>query len=63
PAAAGLAGPLYLAAAAVLGAAFVMSSVRLARRPDAARARRTFSYSMLYLALLLGAMVVDAVLL
>jgi protoheme IX farnesyltransferase len=61
PAAAGLAGPLYLATAAVLGAAFVMSSMRLARQPDPARARRTFSYSMLYLALLLGAMVVDAV--
>jgi protoheme IX farnesyltransferase len=63
PAAAGLAGPLYLAAAAALGAAFVISALRLARRPDPARARRTFSYSMLYLALLLGAMVVDAVLL
>jgi heme o synthase len=61
PAAAGLAGPLYLASAAVLGAAFVMSSLRLVRQPDPARARRTFSYSMLYLALLLGAMVVDAV--
>ena len=61
PAAAGFAGPLYLAAAAVLGGAFVMSSARLVARPDPARARRTFSYSMLYLALLLAAMVVDAV--
>ena len=61
PAAAGFAGPLYLAAAAVLGGAFVMSSARLAASPDPARARRTFSYSMLYLALLLVAMVVDAV--
>ena len=61
PAAAGLAGPLYLGAAALLGGAFVVSSARLAQRPQTARARRTFSYSMLYLALLLGAMVVDAV--
>jgi protoheme IX farnesyltransferase len=61
PAAAGFAGPLYLAAAAVLGGGFVMSSARLVARPDPARARRTFSYSMLYLALLLAAMVVDAV--
>jgi protoheme IX farnesyltransferase len=60
PAAAGICGPVYLAAAGVLGAAFIASAVRLARRPDAGRARRTFSYSMLYLALLLGAMVVDA---
>jgi heme o synthase len=61
PAAAGLAGPLYLAAAGVLGAGFIALALRLGRRPDTARARRTFSYSMLYLALLLGAMVVDAV--
>jgi protoheme IX farnesyltransferase len=61
PAAAGLAGALYLAAAAVLGAGFIALALRLGRRPDTARARRTFSYSMLYLALLLSAMVVDAV--
>jgi protoheme IX farnesyltransferase len=61
PAAAGLAGPLYLAAAGVLGAGFIALALRLGRRPDTARARTTFSYSMLYLALLLGAMVVDAV--
>src|SRR5207248_10309731 len=41
PAAAGLAGPLYPAAAAVLGGAFVLSAARLVRRPDPAPARRT----------------------
>ena len=62
PVAVGVSGGLYLAAAAVLGAIFLLSARRLVRRPDEKRARATFSYSMLYLALLFAALAVDAVL-
>ncbi len=62
PVGAGIAGAPYLAAAAVLGALFTVSSWRLVRRPDERRARATFSYSMLYLALLFAALAIDAAL-
>jgi len=61
PVATGAAGALYLAAAAVLGAAFLILAVRLARDPAVRWARLTFSYSMLYLALLFAALVVDRI--
>jgi protoheme IX farnesyltransferase len=62
PVAAGISGGLYLASALVLGALFLASAWRLSRAPDERRARATFSYSMLYLALLFAALAVDAAL-
>jgi protoheme IX farnesyltransferase len=62
PVAAGISGAFYLTSAAVLGALFLMSAWQLTRRPDERRARSTFSFSMLYLALLFAALATDAVL-
>ena len=63
PVALGTLGWLYAAIAAVLGARFVWLALRLLRNPDdRATARRTFLYSLLYLALLFVAMGVDSVL-
>ena len=44
----------------LLGAAFLVLSVRLQRRADRRSALRTYLYSLAYLALLFCAMVVDA---
>ncbi len=60
PVAAGISGGLYLVVASVLGALFIASAVQLARQPDERRARSTFSFSMLYLALLFVALAIDA---
>nr|MBA2630382.1 UbiA family prenyltransferase [Thermoleophilaceae bacterium] len=51
---------LYLAAALVLGGAFLTFSVLLYRRADRRTALRTYLFSLAYLALLFGAMVADA---
>ncbi len=51
---------LYAAAAGVLGAIFLFLAARLQRRPDRRAALRLYLYSLLYLALLFGAMVLDA---
>jgi heme o synthase len=56
---AGLLGSVYLVSAVVLGGLFIYYAVRLLREASAPAARRLFRYSMLYLALLFGAMVVD----
>jgi protoheme IX farnesyltransferase len=61
PYAAGTAGPTYLVAALVLGAGFLVISARLARAEGTGLALPVFSYSMLYLALLFAALVVDRV--
>jgi protoheme IX farnesyltransferase len=61
PYAAGTAGATYLFAAVVLGGGFLVLSARLARSAGSGLARATFSYSMLYLALLFAALVVDRV--
>lgn len=61
PYAAGTAGVIYLVAAAVLGAVFIGYAVRLAREGGRRLAKFTFHYSMLYLALLFVALVIDAV--
>jgi protoheme IX farnesyltransferase len=50
---------LYAVAAAVLGGSFLWLAVRLQRRPDRRAALRLYLYSLLYLALLFAAMVVD----
>ncbi len=57
----GLAGPVYLAAAILLGAGFVCMAAR-GLRPivEAVWARRTFAYSLIYLSLLIGILVLDA---
>jgi heme o synthase len=53
------AGWLYLGSAVVLGAAFVALALALRRRTTPPRARRLFTYSLAYLALLFLALAVD----
>ena len=60
PVAFGFFGAIYAATAVLLGGAFLTLSVRLQRRADRRSALRTYLYSLAYLALLFGAMVVDA---
>ncbi len=55
----GMSGPLYLAAAIVLGAVFVGHAWRLWRVYSDALARKTFRYSILYLSLLFAALLLD----
>jgi len=52
-------GGFYLAASVVLGLAFIGGAVRLYRRADRRTALRLYLFSLAYLALLFGAMVVD----
>ena len=54
-------GAVYLFSALVLGAAFVWGAWRLMRQQDRPRARNLYLYSLLYLALLFGAMMADGV--
>jgi len=57
----GLAGAPYVAAAAVLGAGFIgLAASGLRPAAGAAWARRAFAYSLVYLPLLIGALVLDA---
>ncbi|HEX2110188.1 MAG TPA: heme o synthase [Gaiellaceae bacterium] len=62
PVAARTVGLAYLAAALVLGAAFLALAVALQRRTTPRRARRVFSFSLAYLALLFVALAVDPLL-
>jgi protoheme IX farnesyltransferase len=62
PFAVGSFGAVYLAAALVLGAAFVWLALRLVRGGGRRDAALLFHYSLLYLALLFAAVAVDAVL-
>jgi protoheme IX farnesyltransferase len=57
----GGAGPVYVAGALALGAAFVWLAERLRRDTTPRRARLLFHYSLLYLALLFAALALDAV--
>ncbi len=50
---------LYAIAAGLLGGAFLWLALRLQRTPDRRRALRLYLFSLLYLALLFAAMVVD----
>ncbi len=52
-------GPVYWLAAGVLGAVFIRHAVGLSRERTTAAAMRLFGYSITYLTLLFGAMVVD----
>jgi heme o synthase len=60
PFCAGAFGGIYLAASMVLGLTFIGGSVWLYRRADRRSALRLYLFSLLYLALLFGAMVLDA---
>jgi protoheme IX farnesyltransferase len=60
PFCAGGMGTIYLVASLVLGASFIYGAVRLYRRADRRSALRLYLFSLLYLALLFGAMVADA---
>ena len=53
-------GGIYLAASILLGLAFVAGAVRLYRRADRRAALHLYLFSLVYLALLFGAMVADA---
>ena len=53
-------GVPYLAASVALGGVFIAGAVRLYRRADRRSALQLYLYSLLYLALLFAAMVVDA---
>src|SRR5215217_1274994 len=53
-------GTTYLVASLVLGALFIGGAARLYRRPDRKTALRLYLFSLAYLALLFGAMVIDA---
>ncbi|HSO98234.1 MAG TPA: UbiA family prenyltransferase, partial [Solirubrobacteraceae bacterium] len=53
-------GGVYLASSMLLGLAFIAGAVRLVRRADRLTALRLYLFSLLYLALLFGAMVLDA---
>ena len=61
PSVLGLTGPLYFAAALLLGAAFLWTALGFGREASAARARRLFRASILYLPLLMAILVVDKV--
>jgi protoheme IX farnesyltransferase len=52
PFATGVFGPLYLAAALILGGIFLALALRLSRAPSRRGAATVFHYSLLYLALL-----------
>jgi protoheme IX farnesyltransferase len=54
-----MSGWLYLVAAVVLGGVFVLYAVRIHRAYSDALAQKTFRYSILYLALLFAALLVD----
>jgi len=54
-----MSGPVYLAAALVLGGIFVAYAVRLYRSYSDRLAHATFRYSIAYLALLFAALLVD----
>lgn len=54
-----LAGPVYLAAAVMLGIGYLICAIQFARRLDLPSARRLFFASIIYLPLLLVALVLD----
>jgi heme o synthase len=60
PFCAGAFGLTYLVASVSLGALFIFGAWRLLRRPERATALRLYLFSLAYLALLFGAMVLDA---
>jgi protoheme IX farnesyltransferase len=59
PVAVGMSGLIYLAAAALLGAIFLGYAWRIYRDYSDLLARKTFAYSIVYLALLFAALLID----
>jgi protoheme IX farnesyltransferase len=59
PFASGMAGPFYLASVVVLDAAFLAYAIALWRRYTDELSRRTFAFSIFYLAMLFAALMVD----
>ncbi len=59
PFCAGAFGGIYLVASMISGCAFIAGAVLLYRRADRRTALRLYLFSLLYLALLFGAMVAD----
>jgi len=59
PFATGMAGLFYLGAAIVLDAVFLAHAIAIWRKYSDALARRTFAYSIFYLAMLFAALMVD----
>jgi protoheme IX farnesyltransferase len=55
----GAAGPIYLAGSAILGLLFVAAAIAVIRDPTEKSARRMFGFSMLYLFLLFGLLMID----
>jgi protoheme IX farnesyltransferase len=55
----GMSGLIYLAAAAILGAAFIVYALRLHLRPNDKLPMQTFGFSITYLSLLFAALLVD----
>jgi protoheme IX farnesyltransferase len=55
-------GPIYGVTAAVLGAVFVLATVWLSRNPTPSNSMRVFGYSITYVTLLFGAMMLDVLL-
>jgi protoheme IX farnesyltransferase len=55
----GIAGPVYFICAVVLGAIFLRDAYRVYRDTETTRAWRLYKYSLLYLALLFAALVLD----
>jgi protoheme IX farnesyltransferase len=56
----GFFGVVYAVCAAALGGAFLVRAYDLYRQADRGTALRAYLFSLLYLALLFGAMVLDA---
>ncbi len=59
PVAVGMAGWFYLGAAVILNGVFIYFAIRLYRQYTDALSKRTFNFSILYLALLFAALLVD----
>ncbi len=59
PVAARMAGPIYLVAALILDAYFMFLAIKLYRQYSDGLARRTFAYSIFYLAALFAGLLVD----
>ena len=55
-------GPIYAITAAVFGAIFVAATVWLSHNPTPAKSMRVFGYSITYVTLLFGAMMLDVLL-
>ena len=56
----GAAGPLYLAGSAILGLLFIAASIAVIRDESDTSAKRMFGFSILYLFLIFGLLMIDA---